>query len=366
MTTAVKGAAPARIFADVNLHQRGRSELEFIRSVGPALAPVRARILDKIRQSGKLKVGSSDIVALRNEVDPVVRDTEEIALTGAFGNWLRSQTTPRAIAAFEAQRDELEPLAVPPDPDAIVHNVDEADIPRYWKYNYHGTPGGWDGYEHMGFIHYELVYRYLVAPMYSVNGDIFAQRTQVADLAPKDTYKRILDLGAGPGQYTTKLTERYPGAEITALDLSIAELNYAQRRAAEHGWNWKFVRAAAERTGLPSESFDLVTSFILLHEVPPPTVKAIFAEAFRLLEPGGDMVMSDVGPYANRPPLLAWQDDWLAENGNEPWWRTSATIDLTAVAESVGFVDVRQVQLTDAAYPWVTIARRPGGTSEKA
>ena len=352
---------------EVLLVQRGRAELEFLDSAREALAPLRARVRERIESSPRVaEVWNSDespeardIVRLREATDEVLAGCPEHAVIGAALRWSRRTLTPRAVDAFTAQRDELLPMATAPAPEKIIDRVAERggkSVPRYWRYEFHGTTGGWDGHEYMGFIHHELVYRYMLVPAY---GDIFTQRAAVADAAPRDDYQAICDLGCGTGQYTLKLADRYPNAKITGVDLALAALQYAQRRAADRGLDWQLVRAPAEDTGLPAESQDLVTSFILLHEVPPHAIKKIFAEAFRLLRPGGDMVFSDVAPYHNRSAYLAFLDDWDAEHGNEPWWRTSATIDLAETAREVGFTDVHQKALGPNSYPWLTIARKP-------
>jgi ubiquinone/menaquinone biosynthesis C-methylase UbiE len=142
--------------------------------------------------------------------------------------------------------------------------------------------------------------------------------------------------------------------------MSATMMEQAQRAANERGWKWRLLQVPAENTGLESESFDLVASFILLHEMPASAIRAVFEEAYRLLEPGGDMLMSDVRPFRDMDRLTEWRAYYVAVNGGEPHWLDAATIDLAKTAEEVGFVNARSgPAIEEFRYPWVTVAHKP-------
>ena len=136
-------------------------------------------------------------------------------------------------------------------------------------------------------------------------------------------------------------------------------LEQAQRLGNEHGFAWRLIQAPAEDTGLPAAQYDLVTSYILLHELPARAVKAVFAEAFRLLEPGGVLFMADVRPLHDQSRLEEWRTLDLALRGGEPHWRESASLDLALVARQAGFEDMRSYGLGEGRYPWITLAAKP-------
>lgn len=339
------------------IDQRGRAELEFVVSLRMGMtAALRSRVRTRIEDSAVLPDDTSDIVAVRNAVDPVVEAMAAHRFQAASLRWSREVSTPRGVEAFDRRRELLGRLATPSSP---VEDFTGGEAPRYWGYEFHATEGGWDGHEHMGFVHHEMVYQYLLTKIYGAGGDLFALRRAFAERAPGETYSDIVDLGCGTGQYTMTLAEAYPQASITALDLSLSELNYAKRRAEDAGVEIAFRRAAAEATGLEDASADLVTSYILLHEMPPHAIRSVFAEAFRLLRPGGHVHFGDVGAYSGRSGYEAWNDDWDAENGNEPWWRLAATTDIAAIAAEVGFVDVERYELLPGGHPMGTTARKP-------
>jgi SAM-dependent methyltransferase len=69
---------------------------------------------------------------------------------------------------------------------------------------------------------------------------------------------RVLDLGTGTGTLARGFARR--GCRVTALDISRELVVEARRLDREAGVAIRYVEAPAERTGLPSGSFDVVTA----------------------------------------------------------------------------------------------------------
>ncbi|MEB3885483.1 class I SAM-dependent methyltransferase [Lyngbya sp. CCY1209] len=154
---------------------------------------------------------------------------------------------------------------------------------------------------------------------------------------PKDP-ENILDLGCSVGLSTFTLQEIYPRASMTGLDLSpyflaIAAYNTAQKQTANPP-TW--VHAAAEATGLPDASFDLVSLCLVCHELPQRATRDIFREARRLLRPGGHLAVMDMNPQsevlAQMPPFVL-----TLLKSTEPYLDEYMSLDLAETFKDAGF-----------------------------
>lgn len=95
---------------------------------------------------------------------------------------------------------------------------------------------------------------------------------QLKDRLPeKFSPERILDLGAGPGDMTSRLHLLFPKAELTALDGSSQMLEESQTFFQNQlpGARIHFEHALLQEF-IPEDSFDLIFSNSLLHHVQDP------------------------------------------------------------------------------------------------
>ena len=343
-------------FHDPHLNQRGRASVDFLAQMAIAANGLRdaveADITAAVPDPAALP---DDLDARHRHMDQALADSAPFAVQQLTGDWHGRMHGRIATEAFEEIAADLaQPMRQAQNGPATLE-LDPALVPpAYWDgVDFHRTQGGWDGHAHMGFIHGEIIHKKMVARFFP--GGIFKQRQAVAEMAPHDNYARILDIGCSSGHFTTALQRTFPDAQITGIDISARMLEHAWRTANTNGWNWRLHQRLAEDSGFADASFDLVASYIILHEMPADAIRAIFTEAFRVLAPGGDMVMSDVTRYADMDKLAVWKADRAALLGGEPHWRESAGLDLAEIAREAGFTDVK----AEGRYPHVVQGRKP-------
>ncbi|MCT7963180.1 class I SAM-dependent methyltransferase [Laspinema sp. D1] len=149
--------------------------------------------------------------------------------------------------------------------------------------------------------------------------------------------RHILDMGCTVGHSTLPYVEGYPEAEVHGIDIGASLLRYAHARAEALGQRVHFSQQNAEKTNFADESFDLVVSHILLHEIPVPALRNVFRESYRLLKPGGMMVHIEAPLYCHMDSYRAFAFDWETVNNNEPFWGAFRDLDLKAEATKGGF-----------------------------
>lgn len=184
---------------------------------------------------------------------------------------------------------------------------------------------------------------------YSVHAKIFTETGKTGDARLRQSYhdlitqtlptppQAIVDLGCSVGMSTFALQQIYPHADLTGVDLSpyfLTVANYrAQQNQAQH-INW--VHAAAEATGLPSASYDLVSLFLICHELPQTATRQIFQEAKRLLKPGGHIAIMDMNPqseiYSQMAPYIL-----TLLKSTEPYLDRYFTLDIATELVDAGF-----------------------------
>lgn len=136
-----------------------------------------------------------------------------------------------------------------------------------------------------------------------------------------DAPKQLVDLGCGTGLGLVELEKRFPEADLLGVDIAQAMLKQASTacEAAE------LLKADIENLPLHDHSFDLVFSTSTLQWC---DLDAALAESFRILKPGGRLMLATFGPQTHAEWKAAWANtDSLAHTLQFP--------DQSKVAETI-------------------------------
>ena len=159
--------------------------------------------------------------------------------------------------------------------------------------------------------------------------------------AGRGPFRRLVDLGTGAGRMLTLIGRRAESA--IGLDLSQQMLNIARARVAEAGLDFELRHGDIFSTRLPAACADLVIVHQVLHYLSDPA--AAVAEAARLVEPGGRILIVDFAPHDLEYLRAAHQHRRLGFSGEE----------MGRWLEAAGLGEVEVVDLPDAQSGGLTV-----------
>ena len=204
---------------------------------------------------------------------------------------------------------------------AIDYNYPE----YYASQNFHGISGGY--LNPVAPVTYDAVTRFAAPPNET-------KQRQLAISAVVGQPRRILDLGCGTGSSTLMLKQAFPQAEVTGLDISPYMLALAEHKGKRANLEVIWRSGLAEATEFSNSEFDLISLAFLFHETPVEIARSILKECYRLLQPGGQVIILD----GNQPRLR--RANWLIKLFREPYSQAYAAESIDDWLEAAKFVGI--------------------------
>ncbi len=211
----------------------------------------------------------------------------------------------------------------------IPSNINEKVYPDYYLQNFHHQTDGYfsDHSAQLYDIQVEILF----------NGTADSMRRRI--LAPlRRGLKRfnerpysdlkILDVATGTGRALKQIRGALPKVQLLGIDLSSAYLRKASHYLNNSGGDFvQLVRGNAENMPFENESIHAISCVFLLHELPPNARQNVLNECWRVLKPGGIIVLADSIQPADSPQFSKVLEDFH-KVFHEPYYKHYLTDDI--------------------------------------
>lgn len=166
----------------------------------------------------------------------------------------------------------------------------------------------------------------------------------------------VLDVGFGFGEQDVYWMERFGPRRIVGINIVPAQVVAARRRLERAQLADRIQLHLGSATDLPFEAASFTAITALECGFHFDTRERFFHEAYRVLRPGGRLVLSDIIPVA-KP--RSWRQRWLHDQSWQAFHRTWASpsantyprADYARKLTAAGFVDVRVESIRNHVFP---------------
>jgi ubiquinone/menaquinone biosynthesis C-methylase UbiE len=243
--------------------------------------------------------------------------------------------------------------------------IETRGYPSYYVQNFHHQTGGYlsDSSANLYDLQVEILFngtadpmrRRILAPLKQGLQAVFGQ-------VPAHQIK-ILDIACGTGRTLKLIRSVFPLASLHGTDLSPAYLRKANQLLSENpGELPQLLQANSEALPYPDHYFHALTSVFLFHELPAQARQNVINQCFRVLKPGGTLVICDSIQQQDSPEFAPMMENFPALF-HEPYYRHYVQDDLVARLETAGFTGVSE-QVHFMSKYW--IAQKPGYVGSEA
>ena len=133
-------------------------------------------------------------------------------------------------------------------------------------------------------------------------GKLRELRQRTIDLAHIQPGEKVLDVGCGTGTLAMEVQPRVGATgQVFGIDPGAQQIARAQSKAGRRHLPIEFQIGAIEHLDFPDQTFDVVLSTIMMHHLSDSLKRQGLAESFRVLKPGGRLVIADFKRREERP-----------------------------------------------------------------
>lgn len=221
----------------------------------------------------------------------------------------------------------------------VATQFDTAIYPKYYVQNFHHQTDGYlsDRSANLYDVQVDLLF----------NGAADAMRRRVLaplkrGLAPFSSLDpraiRVLDVACGTGRTLKNLRAMLPQASLYGVDLSAPYLRKANQMLSQiPGELPQLIQANAETLPYADRYFHGLTCVFLFHELPAQARQNVLNECFRVLQPGGVLVICDSMQLKDSPEFAPFMANFPLLF-HEPYYRDYVQDDLTQRLQEAGFI----------------------------
>lgn len=133
--------------------------------------------------------------------------------------------------------------------------------------------------------------------------------------------KNILELGSGTGNLTKLIIEKFPSANITAVDISQECIEECKSLI---NFPVNYVKADFKEINFAENSFDLIVSSISIHHINDIEKQKLFNKLFKYQTPGAILSFCDQFSAETKEIYLKYISEWkkyaFSKGSNDAEW----------------------------------------------